>query len=373
MGLSNYGSNRYENQIEKVFKDINKLELDLSFFNHTNKNYEYKFTGSPNQKFIFTDKIFKLLKISNSNQINAKVKSDIAYAVQKVYEKIFMKVCKDISSNKFSNNLVLSGGCALNSLANKSLYKSKLFNKIYIPYAPGDAGGSIGSATYVSNIILKQKVSNLYTPFIGPNYTNSYIKKMLQEKIQNNKFKITFEKDINKLLKILAKKIYNNSVVGFFHGKMEFGARALGNRSIIANPCNPKMKDILNLKIKRRESFRPFAPTIMEEHKIKWFNNNLENPYMSSVELINESLRKLIPAVTHIDGTGRVQTVNEKNNKNLYTLIKYFFLLSDVPIVLNTSFNENEPIVMTPNNALSCFLRTKMDCLLLENYLIERK
>ena len=153
---------------------------------------------------------------------------------------------------------------------------------------------------------------------------------------------------------------------------MEFGARALGNRSILANPTSPEIKDIINLKIKRRESFRPFAPTILFDQKNKWFDNNRLNPYMSSVENILPKVRKLIPAVTHYDGTGRVQTVTKETNIDFYNLILEFFKISKVPILLNTSFNENEPIVMTPENAIDCFQRTKMDTLVLENFLISR-
>ena len=153
---------------------------------------------------------------------------------------------------------------------------------------------------------------------------------------------------------------------------MEFGARALGNRSIIANPCNPKIKEIINRKIKRRENFRPFAPTIIIEIKNRWFGNNLINPYMSVVETIKPTKSKKIPAVTHIDGTGRVQTISKKNNYNFYSIIKKFEKLSGVPIILNTSFNENEPIVMNYKDAINCFLRTKMDALVLNNIIIKR-
>ena len=153
---------------------------------------------------------------------------------------------------------------------------------------------------------------------------------------------------------------------------MEFGPRALGNRSILANPCGEKIKDLINMKIKRRENFRPFAPAILEEEKDKWFNNNSSNYYMSSVELINENKRKLIPAVTHIDGTGRVQTVSKQLSLNFYNLIETFNKISGVPILLNTSFNENEPIVNEPSQAIDCFLRTHMDALVIENYLITR-
>ena len=371
MGLSSYGESKLEKKIEKVFNKIDQIQLDLDFFNHAKNNFQYKFEGTPNQNFIFSNKIFELLEIKDK-KVSDIERANIAYAVQKVYEKIFINICKEISNNNFSNNLVLSGGCALNSLANKKLFDENLFKNIFIPYAPGDAGGAIGSALYTSNIILKNRVENLRSPYIGPKYSNSYIKELLNNKLDNNKFKLTFNENKNILLKKLAMEIFNNSVVGIFNGEMEFGARALGNRSIIANPCNPNMKEILNLKIKRRENFRPFAPAILEDYKNEWFNNSRENLYMSAVELINNQKRNLIPAVTHIDGTGRIQTVNKKINKDFYNLIFFFMEISKVPILLNTSFNENEPIVMTPENALDCFLRTKMDCLLLENFLVER-
>ena len=176
----------------------------------------------------------------------------------------------------------------------------------------------------------------------------------------------------NNLYSKISKYIFDNKIVGHFNGKMEFGARALGNRSILANPCNPNIKDIINSKIKRRESFRPFAPAILHENKNEWFENTKLNEYMSSVESVSESKRKIIPGVTHIDGTGRVQTVTENMNSDFYLLIKKFYEISNVPIILNTSFNENEPIVMNPNEAINCFLRTDMDILVLNNFIIKR-
>ena len=176
----------------------------------------------------------------------------------------------------------------------------------------------------------------------------------------------------NELFHNIAKSIYKNKIVGYFNDKMEFGARALGNRSILANPCSPKIKEIINKKIKKRESFRPFAPAIIIERKKDWFNNSVNNPYMSAVELIIKKKQKNIPAVTHVDGTGRVQTVSKKLNMNFYSIIKKFEKLSGVPIILNTSFNENEPIVMDFKDAINCFLRTKMDILVLNNIVIKR-
>ncbi len=285
-----------------------------------------------------------------------------------------INICKKIKDLKYSKNLVYAGGCALNSLANKKIFESRLFNKVFIPYAPGDGGGSIGAALTVLKDYKKDyKFYNLKNPYIGPKYKNSDISKELLKNKKLNIHKISFENNNSLLLKKVAKYIYQNKVVGFFNDRMEFGARALGNRSILANPCNPKIRDLLNKKIKKRETFRPFAPAILNDHKSKWFGNIRENAYMSCVENIVIKNRKYIPAVTHIDGTGRVQTVKKSINKNFYGLIKEFYKLSNVPILLNTSFNENEPIVMNYKHAIDCFLRTKMDVLVINNFIIKRK
>ena len=216
------------------------------------------------------------------------------------------------------------------------------------------------------------QLSNLQTPYIGTSYHDHEIKKIISNKIETNKFKVKYFDDKNQLNINVAELILQNKIIGYFNGRMEFGARALGNRSIIANPCNPNIKEIINSKIKRRENFRPFAPAILEDEKNNWFLNEKQNPYMSSVEEIKFEKRRLIPAVTHIDGSGRVQTVLKDTNKDFYDLILNFFKISKVPILLNTSFNENEPIVMNPENAIDCFLRTDMDVLVLNNYLILR-
>ena len=216
------------------------------------------------------------------------------------------------------------------------------------------------------------KIKNLYSPYIGPGYSKIEILKYINKNKKLKKFNIKIYKKNNELFYNIAKSIYKNKIVGYFNDKMEFGARALGNRSILANPCSPKIKEIINKKIKKRESFRPFAPAIISERKKDWFNNSVNNPYMSAVELIIKKKQKNIPAVTHVDGTGRVQTVSKKLNMNFYSIIKKFEKLSGVPIILNTSFNENEPIVMDFKDAINCFLRTKMDILVLNNIVIKR-
>ena len=197
------------------------------------------------------------------------------------------------------------------------------------------------------------------------------MKKML-EKYDLRNYSIQYFKDQNEQINQITKNLIQKKVIGVFWNRMEFGARALGNRSIIASPCFNDMKEIINTKIKRRESFRPFAPAILEECKHEWFKTSNLNPYMSNVEEIIEHKRSLIPAVTHIDGTGRVQSVSKKTNLVFHSLIKKFHIETGVPILLNTSFNENEPIVTKPEHALECFTRTKMDVLVLENYVISR-
>jgi carbamoyltransferase len=375
MGLSSYGSPIYSDIIEKnIFTNTDKFKLNLDYFNHTNKDYKYKFSGSPKQNTIFDKNVETFLNLNTkTNQDFIKTQRDIASSVQNIFEKQLIKICKKINNLNFSKNLVYAGGCALNSLANKKIFESNLFEKIYIPYAPGDAGGSIGSALKViksknNNALLK----NLYSPYIGPIYNNNDIKSELNNNSKLKEFNIKKYENKDELNVEVAKKIFENKIVGYFNNKMEFGARALGNRSILANPCNPNIKGIINLKIKRRESFRPFAPAIIYEEKYKWFNNSLSNPYMSNVENIIENQRIKIPAVTHIDGTGRVQTVTKDINIDFYNLINEFYKLSNVPILLNTSFNENEPIVMSYKNAIECFIRTKMDVLVLNNFIIER-
>ena len=373
MGLSSYGKPKFYDYINnKFFTDKNKINLNLKFFNHIDKNFSYKFQGSPKQSKLLNKKVMMNFNLNNETNF-LKSKADIASSIQKIFEEKLLLIIKKINKINYSKNLVYAGGCALNSLANRKIHESKIFKKIFIPYAPGDGGGSIGAALTIANKKYKYKsIRNLSTPYIGPKYDNYEILEYIKKNNKLKKLSIKIYKNKNILFKNIAYSLYKNKIIGYFNGKMEFGARALGNRSILANPCNPKIKDIINKKIKRRENFRPFAPAILEENKFEWFNNKYQNPYMSSVELIIEKKRKFIPAVTHIDGTGRVQTVSKKINFDFYSIIKKFRLLSGVPIILNTSFNENEPIVMDYKNAIDCFLRTKMDILVLNNIVINR-
>jgi len=376
MGLSSYGDPEFFELIKKnIFKEQSLFCLNTKYFNHIDKNFEYRFSNQPKQNTIFNNEIFKLFKkeeLQNDQYFN-KYKANIASSVQKIFEFYLNKICEEIKNINFSRNLVYAGGCALNSLANNQILINNYFENLFIPYAPGDAGGCIGSALVTfRKKNKKDNFQNLTTPFIGSSYSNEYIKKIINNDTRLKKFKINFFNSKLELNTYISKKIFNNNIIGFFKSRMEFGARALGNRSILANPCSPNIKEIINKKIKRRESFRPFAPSILFEEKINWFNNNHHNPYMTCVEKINDNKKNLIPGVVHVDGTGRVQTVCKEFNEDFYNLIQSFYNISGVPILLNTSFNENEPIVKMPEEAINCFLRTEMDLLVLENFIIER-
>ena len=207
---------------------------------------------------------------------------------------------------------------------------------------------------------------------MGRDFSNLEIINFLKSESSLKKLSYEYFENDELLYKFAAKLISEGNVIGWFQGKMEFGPRALGNRSILADPRNPNMKNIINMKIKRRESFRPFAPSVLKEFQNIWFNSNFTNPYMSSLAEDKKEKKFLIPAVTHIDGTARLQSVDLDNNHRYATLIKYFNLLTGVPILLNTSFNENEPIVMNPKEATACLLRTDMDALFINNYLIKK-
>ena len=375
MGLSAYGKPKYfEKILNNVFIEDKNLELNLKYFNHTNKNYTYKFEGKPQQENLYNNKLEELIGINKLNINNiTDIHKDIAASAQKIFETKIFEICKEIKNLNFSENLVYAGGCALNSLANKKLHDSNLFRNIFIPYAPGDGGGCIGAALYsIKKKGNNTKIYNLISPYLGPSYEDDEIKKIIDNYPNLKKFKIEFFHNKNELFIKIAKYIYENKIIGNFQGRMEFGARALGNRSILANPCNPNIKNIINKKIKRRESFRPFAPAVLIEKKSLWFENNKTNPYMSSVENVKNEKYNDIPSVIHVDGTGRVQTVTKDLNEDFYLLIEKFYEISSVPILLNTSFNENEPIVMKPQDAISCFLRTEMDTLVLNNFIISR-
>ena len=292
-----------------------------------------------------------------------------------MYEEIFFKILNKIYKNYKQKKLCLAGGCALNSLANGKIYENTDFENVFIPPYPGDSGGAIGAAMF-EFYRDKDKIKNIdnTSPYLGDSYKNDEIENCIKNQVkEKDNFETIFFKNKDEMLKFCAEIISQNKILGWFQGRMEAGARALGNRSLLANPSNPNMKDIINSKIKIREMFRPFAPSVLEEHASEYFNYHEGVDYMSMVYKIKSDKVKKIPAVCHVDGTGRLQTVSKKINPVFYGLIKEIYNINGIPMVLNTSLNENEPIVMTPEHAINLFLRTSMDAIAIEDYLILRK
>jgi carbamoyltransferase len=380
MGLAPYGKPNYINQLKKILlikeKGFFKLNLDYFKFHKENFNYHWE-NGKIEIDNLYSKKLVEFLgNERKKDDPLTQFHKDIAYSTQKVYEEAFLNIVNNLYDKYQIENLCIAGGCGMNSVANGKIKDQTKFKNIFIQPAAGDAGGSIGAAfaTYFKNPNNK-KIFHMDHAYWGTSFNDeeilNYIKRDHQKIIDENCF-VEEIKDDKILHKTVAKAISEGSVVGWFQGKMEWGPRALGNRSILGDPRRKDMKDILNLKIKRRESFRPFAPSILREHVKDWFNYDDEVPFMMKVYQIKNNKIKEIPAVSHVDGSGRLQTVYKNTNEKFYDLINEFFKITNVPILLNTSFNENEPIVSSPQEALDCFLRTKMDILVMNNFMIKR-
>ena len=379
MGLAPYGEpihyKKIKNLLEK--KKDGLFNLNLKYFLHHTGNVEMTWlTGEPKIGLVYGDKLVELLGPSRKAEEKIeKYHMDIAASTQKIYEEFLFDIANNLYEKNKNDSLCLSGGCGMNSVANGKLFNNTKYKNIYIPSAPGDSGGAIGSASILINNLSKKKLFFTDNPFLGPKFSNNEIKIVLEKnkkQIENERTVINKIEDKKKLFEKTAKLISEGAVVGFFQGRMEWGPRALGNRSILADPRNPNIRELLNIKIKRREIFRPFAPSILKDRVIDWFEVSDDVPFMSKVHQIKSEKRSIIPAVTHINGSGRLQTVSKDLNNDYFELITSFYNLTNVPILLNTSFNENEPIVCNPQEALSCFLRTKMDVLVLENYILTR-
>ncbi len=374
MGLAPYGKPIYFDQIKsKLFiKKKNFYELNLDYFNHHKLDFNYDISESIKIDSILSKKFEKFFERNLADKDNIeKFYQDIASSTQKLFEHFLNIALKDVVEKNFSKNLVYAGGCALNSSANNILLSNKSFKNIFIPFAPSDNGGSIGSAL-LTNHKHGNKIIETKSPYLGNDYTNEEIEQILLNIKDKKQIKIEKIDNFNLLCDEAVNQLINDSVIGWFQGKMEFGPRALGNRSILADPRKRNMKNIINNKIKRRENFRPFAPSVMKEHQNEWFEENYDNLYMSSVMNAKKDKIKLIPAVVHVDGTSRVQTVSEKMNFRFYNLINKFYKKTTVPMLLNTSFNENEPIVRRPDEAIKCFLRTDMDALFINDFYIKK-
>ena len=374
MGLSSYGKPKYADLISKlIYKKKEGFELNLNYFVHhkkqilsTNKNAQAVY------KDLYSNRLIALLGDEREKDENLTIKHmDLAKSIQTVYEDIFFHILNNLHKKYKNDNLSLSGGCAMNSVANGKILKNTNFKNIYISPNPGDAGGAIGSACVHINEYLKKEIKVKNYAYLGSKYEFNEIKEILDNNKIIKNYKVEYFSDYE-VSKRISKKLAESKVIGWFQGETEWGPRALGNRSILADARNPNIKDIINSKIKRRESFRPFAPSILFEKKEEWFQIENEVPFMSEVYPIKVDKLKLLPGITHIDGTGRLQTVKKSSNIKYYNLINSFYELTGVPIILNTSFNENEPIVNSPEEAINCFHRTHMDLLVIGNYIISR-
>jgi len=344
-------------------KDDGSFHLNMKYFSYTYDNVMV------NKQF---DELFGCPVRKEDSKIE-QIHYDIGASIQRVLEEILLKMVVNIHKKTKQKKLCIGGGVALNGVANYRILKEGPFDEIYIPPTPGDAGSAIGSALYAYYSFFKNSrnikhESNYVSKnvYLGPSYSNDEIKEFL---ISN---KIPFEEyKTLELIKKTATLIAEQNVVGWYQGRMEWGPRALGNRSILADPRNPEMKDVLNLKIKHRESFRPFAPSILEEFVSEYFDVDIPSPYMLLVAKVKKP--DMIPAITHVDGTGRLQTVSRESNPLYYDLINEFYKITRVPVLINTSMNvRGEPIVNTPKQAFDMMLKTDMDYIVMGNFIIEK-
>jgi len=380
MGLAPYGKPTFVDKLKKIIQlnSDGTFKLNLDYFKFYKQNFSYKWdAGEIKIEDLYSKKLINLLgKEKNKKDEINDFHKDLAHSAQKVYEEAFLNILNNLFKKYKNENLCISGGCGMNSVANGKILNNTNFKNIYIQPAAGDAGGAIGAA-YTSYFREKDNKKNFQMThsYWGTSFDDKQILRTIKDneiKIKNQNCKYEKILDDEALYKIVSKSIAEGKVVGWFQDKMEWGPRALGNRSILGDPRRADMKDILNIKIKRRESFRPFAPSILREYVKDWFEQEDDVPFMMKVYQVKKNKRQEIPAVTHVDGSGRLQTVKHETNSKYYNLIKQFYKLTNVPILLNTSFNENEPIVSKPEEALDCFLRTKMDVLVMGNNLIQR-
>ncbi len=370
MGLAPYGEPKYVDELRNVlkFKSNGLFELETKYFKHAKEGVSMSWEGGdPSIEPIYSDELEKLLGPARKKgeELTQKHK-DIATSVQRFTEELIFHILNHLQKKTGLKNVCIAGGVAQNSVANGKILENTSFEDVYIPSAGHDAGTAMGSALWLFNHILEQtRQPAIYDAYTGYKTNDTEIEACLKD--ANVEF---IKYDDTKLIEEVSNELINGKVIGWFHGRAEFGPRALGHRSIIVDPRRTDAKELLNSKIKRRESFRPFAPSILEEFVPEYFEKTDKVPFMEKVYPIKPSKYKEIPAVTHVDGTGRLQTVSKGDR--YYDLIRRFYEKSGTPILLNTSFNENEPIVNSPKEALACYLRTEMDVLVLENYVIKR-
>jgi carbamoyltransferase len=373
MGLAPYGKDTYCSEMEKIVRSVNGgFQLDLDYFKPLGSNQGMQILpdGTVRLARHFSERMEKVFgKARHPHSEITKRDMDLAYALQRRFEEIFFELLNHLYQRVPLENLAMAGGCALNSVANGKIFSQTPFRRTYIQPAAGDEGLAIGAALHTYHSVLKQPCRHeLKHSYLGPEFSESRIESALKSAGLDYR-----RLERVPLLDTVSTKIAEGNVVGWFQGRMEWGPRALGNRSILAHPGLPNMKDVLNSRIKHREWFRPFAPSIMADYQHEYFEHDHPSPFMLHVYKIRPEKRKLLCAVNHVDDTGRLQTVTRQENPMYYDLISTFYKKTGVPVVLNTSFNENEPIVCAPEEAIDCFQRTRMDVLAIGPFLVVKQ
>lgn len=372
MGLAPYGKPRYIEEFRDIIRteERGQFRLNLDYFRHHAEGVDMTWDqGSPIIGRIYSDSYASVFGPAREPGASLTDREhDIAASLQLRLEEVGFHVLNHLHAETGLTDLGLSGGVAYNSVMNGKILLNTPFRRVYVQPAAGDSGTALGVCYEIHNGILKgERGEVMLGAYTGPEFTNDEIR---AELVSSNLAFETFSDD--ELTKRAAQDIANGLVVGWFQGRMEFGPRALGNRSIVVDPRRAEMKDILNDRIKKREPFRPFAPSVLEERTADYFEQSHPAPTMLMVYQVRAERRAEIPAVTHVDGSGRLQTVSREVNPRYYQLISDFNELTGVPVVLNTSFNENEPIVCTPRHAIDCFLKTRMDVLYVGNHAVRR-
>jgi carbamoyltransferase len=380
MGLAAYGEPEYLDVFRKMVRLKNKgrFELNLDYFLHHSAGVSMTWDGgTPAIDRVYSDELVSLLGPARTKEEPVTQRHmNVAASLQAMYEEAAFHVLNDLYDRTQLRSLCLAGGCALNSVANGKLSDRTPFERLYVPPIAGDAGGAVGAAYVVWHQTMGQRRSFVMDRADwGPEFSDQDIQAELdrqRERLTESQWEIRQCTGEEQLCRDTAEMIAAGHIVGWFQGRMELGARALGQRSILADPRRHDMKDILNQRIKRRESFRPFAPSVLEEEVGQYYDKAHPSPFMTITYQVKPEKRAVIPAPTHVDGSGRVQTVNASTQPLYARLLRAFEQRTGVPVLLNTSFNEQEPIVCTPREAIDCLLRTQMDALAIGNFVIRR-
>jgi carbamoyltransferase len=378
MGLAPYGQPDYVNPLRKLLRLIpgGKFELDLSYFRHHSDGVSMTWEdGEPTLGPVYAERLEELLGPARRPDDRLEPRHEaIAASLQVVFEEAALHVLNALHRRTRLPQLCLAGGCAMNSVLNGKVREQTPFEEVYVQPAAGDNGTALGAAFYVWHQVLGQPRGFVMEHgYWGPAFNRAQKRRAMEQKgISDLGFRIS-DLPEEELVEVVSQDIAEGKIVGWYQGRMEWGARALGNRSILADPRRPDMREIINTKIKFREKFRPFAPSILEEALHEYFAGAVPDPFMIQVYPVRPEKRAVIPAVTHVDGSGRLQTVSLEGNPLYWKLLRAFEKQTGVPVLLNTSFNENEPIVHRPEEALDCFLRTQMDVLVMGNFVIEKR